>query len=63
MKMVSGEVYSVIITPDDLTHSTLFRSMWKPGGGGTETSIRSMTCAFTPGPVPEPIANTPGFVE
>jgi len=63
VKLTSGESYAVLIAPDDPAHSTLFRSMWKTGGGGSETSIRTMSCAFVPGPVPEALLNTAGFVE
>ncbi len=56
------EYFSVIIPPDDLAHASLFRTAYK-SGTGNETSVRTMSCAFTPGPVPEALANTPGFVE
>ncbi len=62
LKAGTSEYFSVIIAPDDLTHASLFRSSWK-GGSGNETAFRQMSCAFVPGPVPEALANTPGFVD
>ncbi|MBI2389123.1 MAG: hypothetical protein HYV09_05860 [Deltaproteobacteria bacterium] len=59
----SNDWYSAIVSPDDLGHASLFRSAYKPGTPGTEISVRTMTCAFTPGPLPELFANVPGFAE
>jgi len=62
VKSGTSEYFNVIIPPDDLGHASLFRSIWK-SVGGNETAVRTMSCTYAPGPVPEALANTPGFVE
>jgi hypothetical protein len=62
LKSGTSEYYSVILPPDDLGHATLFRTSWK-SGTGNETAVRTMSCTYAPGPVPEALANTAGFQE
>lgn len=57
----TSEWYSLLIYPDDLTHSTLWRTSWK-SGSGNETAVRTMSCTVSSGgAIPEQLANTPGF--
>lgn len=56
------EWFSMLIHPDDLAHATLWRTAWK-SGSGNETTVRTMSCTLAPGPVPETLANTAGFVD
>lgn len=59
----SSEWYSAVVAPDDLGHASLFRSAYKSGTPGSEISVRTMTCSFAAGPLPEVFANVPGFAE
>ena len=60
----TNEWYSLLLYPDDLAHSTLWRTSWK-SGSGNETAVRSMSCTVSlggsGGAIPEQLANTPGF--
>lgn len=58
----TSEWYSMLVYPDDLTHSTLWRTSWK-SGAGNETHVRTMSCTMAPGAIPEQLNNTPGFTE
>jgi hypothetical protein len=58
----TSEWYSLLIYPDDLAHSTLWRTTWK-SGSGNEAAVRTMSCTVAAGPIPEQLNNTPGFTE
>ena len=53
----AGATYSAIVGTDDLAHATLF----KVGANGQDVSVRSMSCAYAPGPLPSALTTIEGF--
>lgn len=53
--------YGALIFPDDLAHSIVFQA--KVADWPAVISARPMECAYTPGPLPEDLIGTDGFVE
>ncbi len=53
----AGLTYSAIVSPDDLTHVSLFRT----GNPAQELAVRPMTCSFVKGPLPAALSGIDGF--